>query len=111
MLCPRWLEPEAKREWRRLARKLQAAGVLTDANMTVFAGYCQAYARWREAEDRITDRGFVIRTPSGYDQQLPYVPIAQRYLEMMLQFAEQLGLTANLDEHTLTHSLGDVTAI
>ena len=91
--CPKWLEPEAKKEWRRLARTLEAMGVLTEADMASFAGYCQAYARWKEAEERITDRGLVIRTPSGYPQQVPYISIAQQYLKLMQQFAEQFGLT------------------
>ncbi len=91
--CPKWLEAEAKKEWRRLAKTLEAMGVLTDADMAAFAGYCQAYARWKEAEERITDRGLVIRTPSGYPQQVPYISIAQQYLKLMQQFAEQFGLT------------------
>ena len=91
--CPKWLEAEAKKEWRRLAKTLEAMGVLTDADMAAFAGYCQAYARRKEAEERITDRGLVIRTPSGYPQQVPYISIAQQYLKLMQQFAEQFGLT------------------
>ena len=91
--CPKWLEPEAKKEWKRLARTLEAMGVLTEADMAAFAGYCQAYARWKEAEERITDRGLIIRTPSGYPQQVPYISIAQQYLKLMQQFAEQFGLT------------------
>ena len=91
--CPKWLEPEAKKEWRRLAKTLEAMGVLTEADMAAFAGSCQAYARWKEAEERITDRGLVIRTPSGYPQQVPYISIAQQYLKLMQQFAEQFGLT------------------
>ena len=91
--CPKWLETEAKKEWRRLAKKMEALGVLTEIDMAAFAGYCQAYARWKGAEERITDRGLVIRTPSGYPQQVPYISIAQQYLRLMNQFAEQFGLT------------------
>ena len=91
--CPKWLVPEAKKEWRRLAKTMEAMGVLTEVDMAAFAGYCQAYARWKEAEERITDRGLVIRTPSGYPQQVPYISIAQQYLRLMNQFAEQFGLT------------------
>lgn len=91
--CPKWLDPEAKREWRRLAKTLEAMGVLTEVDMAVFAGYCQSYARWKQAEERITDRGFIIRTPSGYPQQVPYINIAHQYLRSMHQSAEQLGLT------------------
>ena len=48
-----WLLPEAKKEWKRLASSLEAMGVLTMADLTAFAGYCQAYARWKEAEEFI----------------------------------------------------------
>ena len=27
--CPKWLEPEAKKEWRRLSKQLEQIGVLT----------------------------------------------------------------------------------
>ena len=33
--CPTWLEPEAKKEWKRLAPSLEAMGVLTQADLTV----------------------------------------------------------------------------
>ena len=42
--CPKWLETDAKREWRRLSHKLEQLGILTEADMSVFASYCQAYA-------------------------------------------------------------------
>ncbi|MBR0185744.1 MAG: P27 family phage terminase small subunit, partial [Synergistaceae bacterium] len=29
----------------------------------------------------------------GYPQQVPYISIAQQYLKLMQQFAEQFGLT------------------
>ena len=91
--CPKWLEPEAKREWRRLAKQMESIGILTDVDMAAFAGYCQAYARWKEAEEFITQHGTIVRTPSGYWQQVPQVSIAQTYLTVMSKFAEQFGLT------------------
>jgi len=91
--CPKWLEPEAKKEWRRLAKKLEQLGVLTEADMSVFASYCQAYARWKAAEEIITNHGFVSKTPSGYLQTIPHVSIAKDYARIMNRCAEQLGLT------------------
>ena len=75
--CPSWLLPEAKKEWKRLSSSLEAMGVLTMADLTAFAGYCQAYARWKEAEEFITQHGSIFKTPSGYVQQVPQVSIAQ----------------------------------
>ena len=91
--CPKWLEPEAKKEWRRLAKKMELMGVLTEVDMAAFAGYCQAYARWKEAEEFITQHGTIVRTPSGYWQTVPQVSIAQTYLKIMNRLAEQFGLT------------------
>ena len=66
--CPKWLEPEAKKEWRRLSKKMELMGILTEVDMAAFAGYCQAYARWKEAEEFITQHGTIVKTPSGYWQ-------------------------------------------
>ena len=41
--CPKWLEPEAKKEWRRLSKQLEQIGVLTEVDQAAFASYCQAY--------------------------------------------------------------------
>lgn len=91
--CPKWLEAEAKKEWRRLAKKMELMGVLTEVDMAAFAGYCQAYARWKGAEEFITQHGDMVRTPNGYLQQVPQVSIAQTNLKIMLKFCEQFGLT------------------
>lgn len=91
--CPKWLDKEAKREWKRLASKLELMGVLTEVDMAAFAGYCQSYARWKENEEFISKNGSLVRTPSGYWQQVPQVSIAQQYLKQMGRYAEQFGLT------------------
>ena len=91
--CPKWLDPEAKKEWRRLSKKMEQIGILTEIDMAAFAGYCQAYARWKAAEEFISKHGSIVKTPSGYWQQVPQVSIAQQYMKAMQKFAEQFGLT------------------
>lgn len=91
--CPSWILPEAKKEWRRLAPSLESMGVLTMADLSAFTGYCQAYARWKEAEEFITKHGSIFRTPSGYVQQVPQVSIAQQNLKIMQSFCSEFGLT------------------
>ena len=91
--CPDWLEDEAKKEWKRLAKELEDIGLLTNVDMAVFAGYCQSYARWREAEEFISKHGSILKTASGYIQQIPQVSIAQQNLKQMRNFCSELGLT------------------
>ena len=89
--CPSWLVPEAKKEWKRLAPSLEAMGLLTIWDIDSFSAYCQAYARWREAEEFITQHGSIFKTPSGYVQQVPQVSIAQQNLKIMQSLAGEFG--------------------
>ncbi len=92
--CPKWLDAEAKKEWKRLAPYMEKLGILTEADRAAFASYCQAYSRWKAAEEFMTRSGTMIfKTPSGYWQQLPQVSIAQTYMKIMNKIAEQFGLT------------------
>ena len=76
-----------------MGKVLEQLGLLTEMDMAAFAGYCQAYARWKEAEEFMTQHGTIVKTKSGYWQQVPQVSIAQTYLKIMNKIAEQFGLT------------------
>lgn len=102
--CPSWLENDAKKEWRRMAKQMEHLGTLTEIDMAAFAGYCQAYARWKEAEEFITKHGVIVKTPAGYWQQVPQVSIAQTYLKIMNKFCEQFGLTPSSRSRIITDS-------
>jgi len=91
--CPDWLEPEAKAEWERRSKQLLVLGILTEVDEIAFAGYCQAYARWREAEEFISKHGSIVKTPSGYWQQVPQVAISNKSLLVVIRFCEQFGMT------------------
>ncbi|MFA4973656.1 MAG: phage terminase small subunit P27 family [bacterium] len=91
--CPHWLMPEAKAEWKRIAPELLRLGLLTHIDKAALAGYCQAYARWSQAEARLTKRGLLITTQSGYQQQRAEVSIAQRYLAILKSFIAEFGLS------------------
>ena len=91
--CPDWLLPEAQAEWERLAPSLIAMGVLTEHDIEAFAGYCQAYARWREAEEWMAHHTTVMQTKSGYLQQVPQVSIAASNLKIMQSLGAEFGLT------------------
>ena len=91
--CPGWLEDEAKKEWKRMGKILEQLGLLTEMDMAAFAGYCQAYARWKEAEEFITQHGTMVRTPNGYLPLVPQVRIAPTNPKFMLKFCAPFGLT------------------
>ncbi|MCL2640451.1 MAG: phage terminase small subunit P27 family [Phycisphaerales bacterium] len=44
--CPKWLPPEAKREFHRLVKELAALGVLGRIDGNSLARYCATWLRW-----------------------------------------------------------------
>lgn len=90
---PDHLSDAAKKEWRRLAGPLWRMGVLTVADRAALAGYCQAWGRWIEAEEKLAETPPLIKTPSGYVQQSPWLSVANKQLELMGRYMSELGLT------------------
>ena len=91
--CPAHLNATARREWRRLASALHSVGVLTVADRTALAVYCQTYSRWVEAEEKLATTPMLLKTPSGYVQQSPWLTVANKQMELMARYMSELGLT------------------
>ena len=91
--CPTHLSAVARKEWRRLATPLHEAGILTLADRAALAAYCQAYARWVEAEEKLGEGPVLLKTPSGYVQQSPWLTVANKQMELMGRYMSELGLT------------------
>lgn len=91
--CPAHLSSVARKEWRRLATPLHEAGILTLADRAAMAAYCQAYARWVEAEEKLAATPALLKAPSGYVQQSPWLTVANKQLELMGRYMSELGLT------------------
>lgn len=91
--CPAWLLPEAKREWRRLAKKMNQMGVLSEVDRAAFAAYCQSYARWKEAQEHLTEEGSCYESDKGIRRPSPWVAISNTEQRLMINAASEFGLT------------------
>lgn len=91
--CPPELSDPAKHEWQRLVTELSKLNMLTDLDRNALAAYCSAYALWVEAMEAIQKYGLMVKSPSGYPIQSPYVAIANRQCEIMMRYASEFGLT------------------
>lgn len=91
--CPPHLDKVAREEWDRVAATMHATGTLTHLDRSALAAYCTAYSRWVDAETKLRELGPVIKAPSGFPVQNPYLPIANKALDLMKKFACELGLT------------------
>jgi P27 family predicted phage terminase small subunit len=91
--APKHLSVEARREWRRTGKELLRLGLVTTLDRGMFAGYCQAWGRLVEAEEQLRKFGTVIKAPSGFLVQSPYLAIANRALEHMTKIAVEFGMS------------------
>jgi P27 family predicted phage terminase small subunit len=91
--CPEELSPVARREWDRLVGELAALRILTNLDRAALAAYCGAYSMWAEATQNIQKFGTMVKSPTGYPVQSPYVSIANRQAEIMMRIASEFGFT------------------
>lgn len=91
--CPSHLLPAGKAEWKRIVHELYELGVISRLDRASLAAYCQAYGRWVEAERKLTETPAILKMPSGYIQQNPWLTIATKQMELVQRFAAELGMT------------------
>jgi P27 family predicted phage terminase small subunit len=91
--CPEELSEAAKDEWQRIAPELLALGLLASIDRSGLALYCEAYARWIDAITSIQKYGAVIKSPSGFPIQSPYVAIANKAGEQVRLMLAEFGMT------------------
>ena len=91
--CPSELSPAAQREWHRLVTELGALKLLTNLDRAALAAYCGAYALWAEAQEAIQKYGTMVKSPSGFPMQSPYIAVANRQAEIMMRIASEFGFT------------------
>jgi P27 family predicted phage terminase small subunit len=98
---PAFLMPAAKAEWRRIAVGLYNMGLLSLVDEHPFAAYCQAFARWVNAEEAIArmaerdllTKGLMIKTTGGNAIQNPLVGTANKAASDMVRYASEFGFT------------------
>jgi P27 family predicted phage terminase small subunit len=91
--CPPELSPTAQREWTRLAGELLKLNLITNLDRGALATYCGAYAMWAESMEQIQKYGTMVKSPTGFPIQSPYLSIANRQAEIMMRIASEFGFT------------------
>jgi P27 family predicted phage terminase small subunit len=91
--CPPELGPVARTEWHRLVPELARLNLIAHLDRGQLAIYCVAFAQWLEATECIQKFGSMVKTPSGFPVQSPYVAILNRQADTMIRIASEFGFT------------------
>lgn len=92
--CPAHISEVAKAEWARVAPRLLRLGILAEIDSAALAGYCEAYASWVDAVEKLRQFGKIVKAPkSGHPMPNPYVSIANQSLDHMRKFMQEFGMT------------------
>ena len=106
--APAHLGKDAKREWRRLVRRLFEVGLMTDIDRGPLAAYCDAYGQWVEASrmvkairEREAGKGAAARegaglldwTSNGNTILHPLAGIVRTARADMVRYAAEFGMT------------------
>lgn len=91
--CPRELDAVARKEWNRMAKVLLNLGLLTELDRAALAGYCVSWSQWVQALEKVQQIGPIIKAPSGFPVQNPYLAVANRAGKEMRSFLIEFGMT------------------
>lgn len=97
-VCPSWIDADAKAAWKQLIPLLEQMRVLTKVDRNAIIRYCQAWSRWKKAEQFIQKHGEVypLKDDQGHIkclQQFPQVAIAHKLSALLTRFEQEFGMT------------------
>jgi P27 family predicted phage terminase small subunit len=107
---PEWLSDLASLEWDRVAPHLVAMGVVTDADVSGLAVYCEAVARWRRLVELVVASPPVVGRKGAMVKNPVYAQVRDAAAEVRV-WAREFGLTPSARagirvEHVVTGDAG-----
>lgn len=89
---PEWFTPEQAKTWRYAIMNMPA-GVLKKIDASILTVWVIAEVLHREASQKVTASGIIVKTGQGNPIQNPYLAVVNRQAQIMLKAAAELGFT------------------
>lgn len=93
---PKWLRDDkiAYQEWKRVVPALEKLGLITEVDGAALEMYCNAWSRWRKAEEQLKIEGMTFTSmKNNYQCASPWIGIAQKYAQICRSFMQEFGLS------------------
>lgn len=89
---PAYLSEAGRAHWDARVADLVTVGLIAGVDGDTFALFCEALALYAEAKQSIKESGLLVKTPSGYPIQNPYLAIMNRAADDIRRYADAFGL-------------------
>lgn len=90
---PAGMSKQAQKHWDLVSKQLKEAGILTNLDVHALEIYCESYALWKDATDKINTHGAVVKGNNGFPVRSPYLMVAQRGFDQMRTMLTEFGMT------------------
>ena len=90
---PAGMSVMAKKHWSKVCSQLKDAGIITNLDVTALMIYCESYAQWRDATDKINTHGSVVKGSQDFPVRSPYLYVAQKAFDQMKSMLTEFGMT------------------
>lgn len=91
--CPKHLQGEGRKEWRRITKELHALGVLTRIDRGALVALCQAWADYVQACGKVDEQEAVVVSDKGGMYQNPWVGIKNSAMDRYVRISSEFGMT------------------
>lgn len=93
VVMPPQLDGQAAKKWAEIAPGLEAAGILTPADVEMLATYCEAWAEYQEALLGIEEDGLIYINARGEPRAHPWARLRDAAWSRCLRLAVEFGMT------------------
>lgn len=83
----------ASEQWDELCKTLDELGILTVADKSLLAMYCQTYAEYIKLHRHIAEHGCKVFNDKGNASQSPEAIQIHRYADRLIKLMSEMGLT------------------
>lgn len=90
--CPKHLDKEARKEWRRVGKILASIGIMSELERAHLAGYCQSWSEYVAATIATQKSGTVYKKANGTPGMNPHIRLAREAYDRWLKAAAILGI-------------------
>lgn len=109
--APRWMNDEAKREWRKIAPRLFKAGLLTEVDGVGLAMLCEALGQYVEGKRIVEAEGAIAVSDQGNIYQHPAVGLMKTARAEVLRWAREFGMTPAARSRISVDSAGEEASL